>query len=63
MRSNRAFTLAELLIGVTVSAIIMTGVAVFVGSGIENSYRIRKGLEENRSSGNFDSVLGDVASF
>ena len=63
MRSNRAFTLAELLIGVTVSAIIMTGVAVFVGSGIENSYRIRKGLEENRSSGNFDAVLGDVASF
>lgn len=63
MRNSRAFTFAELLIGVTVSAIIMTGVTVFVGSGIENSFKIRKGIEENAASADFDSAMGKMASF
>lgn len=63
MRNLRAFTFAELLIGVTVSAIIMTGVVVFVGSGIENSFKIRKGMEENAASADFDAAMQRFASF
>jgi hypothetical protein len=63
MKNSRAFTFAELLIGVTVSAIIMTGVTVFVGSGIENSFKIRKGIEENSASAEFDTAIGKMASF
>lgn len=63
MRNISAFTLAELLIGVTVSAIVMVGVAIFVGSGIENSFRIQKGMLENRNSHEFDSALETLAAF
>lgn len=62
-RSSRAFTLVELLIGVTVSAIIMVGVAIFVGSGIENSFKIQKGISENQNSHTFDSALGELVAF
>lgn len=62
MRNVRAFTLAELLIGVTVSAIIMVGVSVFVGSGIENAFKIRKGMDDNRASADFDAALGQLVS-
>lgn len=63
MRDSRAFTFAELLIGVTVSAIIMTGVAIFVGSGIDNAFKIRKGVEQNAASSDFDGAVGKMAAF
>lgn len=63
MRNARAFTFVELLIGVTVSAIIMTGVVVFVGSGIDNAFKIRKGLEENAASADFDTETQKLAAF
>ncbi len=63
MRSAFAFTLAELLIGVTVSAIVMVGVTVFVGSGIENAFKIQKGVSENRGSHEFDSALEALVAF
>ncbi|MDQ1343958.1 MAG: hypothetical protein QG650_678 [Patescibacteria group bacterium] len=61
--SHAAFTLVELLIGVTVSAIIMAGVSVFMGSGIESAFKIRKGIEDNRASGDFDAALGKFVAF
>lgn len=45
----KAFTLPELLIGVTISALIMSVGAIFLGSGIENAFRIRKTLEQTDS--------------
>lgn len=63
MRNSRAFTFAELLIGVTVSAIIMTGVAIFVGSGIDNAFKIRKGVEQSAASSDFDGTAGKLAVF
>ena len=63
MRNARAFTFAELLIGITVSAIIMTGVAVFVGSGIDNAFKIRKGVEQNAASSDFDGAVGKMSAF
>lgn len=60
---HSGFTLAELLVGVTVSAIIMTAVTVFVGSGIENAFRIRKGMSENQASAAFDARLSEISTF
>ncbi len=63
MRGSRGFTFVELLIGVTVSAVIMTGVVVFVGSGIDNAFKIRKGIEENAASAGFDFELQKLVAF
>lgn len=63
MRSQRAFTLPELLIGVTVSAIVMVGVSVFVASGIGDAFRIRKTIDDNRESLEFETELNRMTAF
>lgn len=36
---------------------------IFVGSGIDNSFKIRKGVEENRASSEFDTAMGRLVAF
>jgi prepilin-type N-terminal cleavage/methylation domain-containing protein len=54
------FTLPELLIGLTVSALVMTAVAAFLGSGIDNAFRIRKALVRSDSGAVFDSAIANL---
>lgn len=60
----RAFTLIELLIGVTLSAILMTGIVVFVGSSLGSNMAIKKVLEEGNKNRDFEQrfteVLGNI---
>lgn len=57
---RRAFTLAELLIGVAVSAVVLTAVLSFMASGIENAHRIRKSLSGVARGADFKSALAEL---
>lgn len=63
MGPKKAFTLPELLIGVTISAIIMVGVSIFVSSGIGDAFKIRKNIENNRESADFETALNQTVLF
>lgn len=57
IKNQSAFTLIELLIGVTISAILMTGIIVFVWSSLGSSMTIRNTLEESGKNELFDQRL------
>lgn len=50
----------ELLLGVTLSAILMTGIVVFVSSSLGSSMTIKKSLEEGNKNENFEQRLMEV---
>ena len=56
----RAFTLIELLIGVTLSAILMSGIVVFVSSSLGSNVAIKNTLEQGNKNDAFDRRLREV---
>ncbi len=46
IKNTSGFTLIELLIAVTLSAILMTGIVVFVGSSLGSNMETKRTLEE-----------------
>lgn len=54
------FTLIELLLGVTLSAILMTGIVVFVSSSLGSNVAIKKTLEDGNRNGNFEQRLTEA---
>lgn len=57
---KRAFTLIELLIGVTLSAILMTGIVVFVSSSLGSNMATKKVLEEGNKNEGFEQKLSEI---
>ena len=57
---RKAFTLPELLIAVTISAILMTGILAFVGSGIGNAWKLKKEATLSTANTPFDDALGEI---
>ncbi|MDD3646107.1 MAG: prepilin-type N-terminal cleavage/methylation domain-containing protein [Candidatus Gracilibacteria bacterium] len=57
-----AFTLVELIVGITISMILMTGIGVFVGGGISNLTQQEKLLDNNEAFGNFSYELQNTFS-
>lgn len=45
IKKRSGFTLIELLIGVTLSAILMTGIVVFVSSSLGSNMAVKNTLE------------------
>lgn len=60
--SHRGFTLIELLIGVTLSAILMTGIVVFVSSSLGSTMSTKNILEEGNKNENFEQRLIETLS-
>ena len=58
------FTLIELLLAVTLSAILMTGIVVFVSSSLGSNMSTKKTLEERNKNEHFEqqltTVLGNI---
>ena len=46
IKNTSGFTLIELLIAVTLSAILMTGIVIFVGSSLGSNMETKRTLEE-----------------
>ena len=59
---RKAFTLPELLIAVTLSAILMTGMLAFLGTGIGNAWKLKKQATSSVTSSIFEDRLGEVQS-
>ena len=59
-RNHPAFTLIELLIGVTLSAILMTGIIVFVSSSLGSNMNTKNILEEGNKNEEFNQNLAEV---
>ena len=55
--SHRGFTLIELLLGVTLSALLMTGIVVFVSSSLGSTMSTKNMLEEGNKNTNFEQHL------
>lgn len=55
--SHRGFTLIELLIAISISAILMTGIIVFVSSSLTPTIKTQKTLEEGNKNGTFESAF------
>lgn len=55
--SHRGFTLIELLIAISISAILMTGIIVFVSSSLTPTIKTQKTLEEGNKNGAFESAF------
>ena len=54
------FTLIELLLSITLSAILMTGIVVFVSSSLGSNMAIKKTLEESNGNERFNQRLTEV---
>ncbi|EKD30137.1 MAG: hypothetical protein ACD_78C00145G0004, partial [uncultured bacterium (gcode 4)] len=54
------FTLIELLIGITLSAILMTSIIVFVSSSLGSNMATKKTLEEGNKNESFEQKLTEV---
>lgn len=55
LRAKNAFTLIELLIAISISAILMTGIIVFVSSSLTPTIKTQKTLEEGNKNNTFES--------
>ena len=63
MRQNRGgFTLVELIIGLGISAVLMTAILVFVSSGIGNLVSTRKMMEQSIESKGGNDEISFIAS-
>ncbi len=64
-KNQTGFTLIELLIGVTLSAMLMTGIVVFVSSSLSSNVAIKNTLEQSSKNGTFEAkltqLLGNVS--
>jgi prepilin-type N-terminal cleavage/methylation domain-containing protein len=58
--ATNGFTLIELLIGITLSAILMTGVLVFVSNSLGSNLENRQRLEESNKNESFEQHLRDI---
>lgn len=58
--SRSGFTLIELLLGVTLSAILMTGIVVFVSNSLGSNIATKKALEDGNKNGGFEQRLAEV---
>lgn len=59
-KDSRGFTLIEILIAITISAFLMTGVLVFVTNSIERGFSNKKMVESQGDMMNFNAHLSDV---
>lgn len=60
MHQNKAFTLIELLIAVTISAILFVGVLVFVSGSMRQNIVQEKMLRSITQAGDLSEQLGSV---
>ncbi len=58
--SHRGFTLIELLLGVTLSALLMTGIVVFVSSSLGSTMTTKNILEEGNKNERFEQQLTET---
>lgn len=58
--SKSGFTLIELLLAVTLSAILMTGIVVFVSSSLGSNMATKKVLEEGNGNEQFEQHLTEA---
>jgi prepilin-type N-terminal cleavage/methylation domain-containing protein len=54
------FTLIELLLGITLSAILMTGIVIFVSSSLGSNMAIKKTLKDGSKNEEFEQKLTEV---
>ena len=59
-KNRFGFTLIELLLGVTLSAILMTGIIVFVSSSLGSNIATKRTLEEGNKNSEFEQRLTEV---
>lgn len=63
-RKTRGFTLVEVLLSVTIAAMLMTGVLAFVSSSLGSQNAIQKKLSSHTANNSFEEdlsqTLGDV---
>lgn len=59
-KNQTGFTLIELLIGVTLSALLMTGIVVFVSSSLSSNVAVKNTLEESSKNGVFEERLTEA---
>jgi len=59
-RPYSGFTLIELLLGVTLSAILMTGIVIFVSSSVGSNMATKQALEDGNKNGNFEQRLTEA---
>lgn len=60
IKNHPGFTLIELLIAVTLSAMLMTGIVVFVSSSLGSNMSVKNTLEESSKNGVFEEKLTEM---